>query len=115
MICYAGTSADRAQETLDVTLGEIDRLIRGGVRPEELDMMRAGLKSSLIMQQESTMGRSGSLASDWYYLGRVRPLEEVSAALDALSAESVSAFAATQALDGMTLVTLGPKALKIPD
>ena len=42
--------------------------------------MRAGLKSSLIMQQESSMSRSGSLASDWYYLGRVRSLDEISAA-----------------------------------
>ena len=36
------------------------------------------------------MSRSGSLASDWYFLGRVRPLEEISAALDALTPESVS-------------------------
>ncbi len=115
VVCYAGTSTERAQETLDVTLQEVDRLFRSGARAEELDMMRAGLKSSLIMQQESTMGRSGSLASDWYYLGRVRPLAEISAALDSLSAESVSEFAATQSLDEMTLVTLGPKPLKIPD
>ncbi len=47
--------------------------------------MRAGLKSSLIMQQESSMSRSGSLASDWFYLGRVRSLDEISAALDALT------------------------------
>src|SRR5205823_8401557 len=52
VLCYAGTSADRAQETLDVTLAEIARLARSGVEAEELDMMRAGLKSSLIMQQE---------------------------------------------------------------
>ena len=46
--------------------------------------MRAGLKSSLIMAQESSMSRSGSLASDWYFLGRVRPIEEIAAELDAL-------------------------------
>ena len=36
------------------------------------------------------MSRSGSLASDWFYLGRVRPLDEISAALDALTPESVA-------------------------
>ncbi len=77
-------------------------------------MMRAGLKSSLIMQQESTMGRSSSLASDWYYLGRIRPLEEISAKLDALTAKDVSEFAAKQAIADMTLVTLGPRALNVP-
>ena len=33
MLCYAGTSADRAQQTLDVMLAEIERLGRGGVAP----------------------------------------------------------------------------------
>ena len=115
VLCYAGTSADRAQETLDVTLAEIERLKASGVESEELDMMRAGLKSSVIMQQESTMSRSGSLASDWFYLRRVRSLEEISAALDALTPEGVSAFAARQTFDEMTVVTLGPKALAVPD
>ena len=94
ILCYAGTSAERAQQTLDVMLAEIDRLGREGVALDELDTMRAGLKSSLIMAQESSMSRSGSLATDWYFLGRVRPIAEISAELDALTAESVSEYAA---------------------
>jgi predicted Zn-dependent peptidase len=111
---YAGTSADRAQQTLDVRLAEIERLSREGVALEELEMMRAGLKSSLIMAQESSMSRSGALTSDWYFLGRVRPIEEIAAALDALTPEAVSAYAAglAQARD-LTILTLGPSALRI--
>jgi predicted Zn-dependent peptidase len=114
VVCYAGTSTDRAQETLDVTLAEIARLAASGVEAEELEMMRAGLKSSLIMQQESSMSRSSTLVSDWYYLGRVRPLDEIAAALDALTPATVSAFAARQAVDEMTILTLGPNALAVP-
>ncbi len=114
VVGYAGTSTDRAQETLDVTLSEIARLADTGVEAEELETMRAGLKSSLIMQQESSMGRSGSLASDWYHLGRVRPLAEVSAALDALTPEAVSDFAARQDVRDLTLLTLGPAPLRLP-
>jgi len=114
VLCYAGTSVERAQETLDVTSAEIDRLARGGVEPEELDTMRAGLKSSLIMQQESSMSRSGSLASDWFYLSRVRSLDEISAELDALTPESVGEYAAGQDLGAMTILTLGPNALVFP-
>jgi predicted Zn-dependent peptidase len=114
ILCYAGTSTDRAQQTLDVTLAEIERLSRSGIEAEELETMRAGLKSSLIMQQESSMSRSGSLASDWYFLGRVRSLDEISAALDALTTESVSAFAAAQDLSELTILTLGPNALNFP-
>jgi predicted Zn-dependent peptidase len=115
MLCYAGTSADRAQQTLDVMLAEIKRLGREGVAPDELDTMRAGLKSSLIMAQESSMSRSGSLASDWYFLGRLRPIEEIAAELDALTPEAVSEYAGHwQQLTDLTILTLGPTALNLP-
>ena len=113
VICYAGTAPERAQQTLDVTLEEIRRLAADGVDREELDMMRAGLKSALIMQQESSMSRSASLASDWYHLGRVRPVDEVAAALDALTPEEVGAFASEMDLDAMTILTLGPEPLQL--
>jgi predicted Zn-dependent peptidase len=115
VLCYAGTSTDRAQQTLDVTLEEIRRLGRDGVEAEELDTMRAGLKSSLIMQQESSMSRAGSLASDWFYLGRVRPIDEISRSLDALTPGSVGDFARENSTEGMTVLTLGPTALQLPE
>ncbi len=114
VVGYAGTSTDRAQETLDVTLAEIDRLGDLGVEVDELETMRAGLKSSLIMQQESSMSRSSSLASDWYHLGRVRSLDEISSALDALTPDAVSDFADRQNTRDMTVLTLGPTPLKLP-
>jgi predicted Zn-dependent peptidase len=114
VLCQAGTSTDRAQETLDVTLAEIARLGQAGVDAEELDTMRAGLKSSLIMQQESSMSRAGSLASDWFYLGRVRPIDEIAAALDALTPSTVGDFAARNGTGEMTILTLGPTALQLP-
>ncbi|WP_435011700.1 M16 family metallopeptidase [Tundrisphaera lichenicola] len=115
VLCYAGTSTDRAQETLDVTLQEIDRLSGRGIEAEELDTMRAGLKSSLIMQQESSMSRAGSLASDWFYLGRVRSLDEISNSLDSLTPASVDDFASQQKTEGMTILTLGPAPLKLSE
>ena len=98
-----------AQETLDVMLAEIERLGHGGVALEELETMRAGLKSSLIMAQESSMSRSGSLASDWFFLGRVRPIEEIAAALDALTPEGgLRLRRRLQEPGEMTILTLGP-------
>jgi predicted Zn-dependent peptidase len=115
MLCYAGTSTDRAQETLDVMLEEIERLGTSGVALDELETMRAGLKSSLIMAQESSMSRSASLASDWFFLGRVRPIGEIAAELDALSPEAVSDYAARFEKNGKpTILTLGPSALRLP-
>jgi predicted Zn-dependent peptidase len=115
MICHAGTSADRAQQTLDVMLTEIEQLGHVGVADDELETMRAGLKSSLIMAQESSMSRSAALAGDWYFLGRVRSLEEIAAALDALTSSSVSEYAAELARPReRTILTLGPNELTLP-
>jgi predicted Zn-dependent peptidase len=111
LICHAGTSTDRAEQTLEQMQVELERLAREGVDAEELDTMRAGLKTSLIMQQESSSSRASMLASDWYFLGRVRPLSEISRALDALTSRSVSDFCATLPLELTTLLTLGVKPL----
>ncbi len=112
VVCYAGTTNERAQETLDVTLGELKRL-QEGIEREEVDRVRAGLKSSLIMQEESTSSRAGSLASDWFYLGRVRSFDEIQSAIDALTPEAIVSHLRRCPPNDFTIVTLGPKALAV--
>ena len=113
VLCYAGTTAERAQETLDVTVGELLRL-RDGIQQNELDRLKARIKSSLIMQQESTSARSGALAREWYHLSRARTLDEVGALVDKLTAESISAFLRENPPRNLLVVTLGPQPLEVP-
>ncbi|MBX7166887.1 MAG: insulinase family protein [Pirellulales bacterium] len=113
VLCYAGTSAERAQETLDVLVGELVRL-KAGVLAHELDRLKARIKSGLVMQQESSSARSGAVARDWYHLGRVRSMDEVATRVDQLSCESISAYLAANPPQAFTIVTLGPKALEVP-
>lgn len=113
VMCYAGTTNDRAQETLDVTMDEILRL-KKGISDEEVDRVEAGLKSALIMQEESTSARAGALASDWYYLGRVRSLEEIQESIDDLTPRRIIDHLRRHPPRRFTLVTLGPKALRLP-
>ena len=112
VMCYAGTTAERAQETLDVTLGEIRRLAQG-VEPHELDRLKARVKSGLIMQQESSASRSASIAREWYHLGRVRPMEEIARLVDSLSCESLGRYLAANPPKDFTIVTLGPHPLEL--
>jgi predicted Zn-dependent peptidase len=114
VLCYAGTTNERAQETLDVTLAELRRL-QEGIEPEEVERIQAGLKSALIMQEESTSARAGTLASDWYYLGRVRSFDEIQTAIDALSPERIIRHLRRCPPRDFTIVTLGPKPLQIAD
>ena len=86
-----------------------------GIESVELDRLKARMKSSLIMAQESSLARSSAIARDWYFLGRVRTLEEVGDLVDALSAESIDAFLTEHPPRDFTVVTLGPACLEIPD
>jgi len=111
VFCYAGTSADRAQETLDVTLGELRRLAQG-IEESELDRLKARIKSALVMQQESSSARSGALARDWYHLGRARSLDELGALIDALTRRDINAYLAEHPPADFTVVTLGSRPLE---
>ena len=112
ILCYAGTTNERAQETLDVTLGELRRL-QDGIEPEEVERVKAGLKSALIMAEESTNARAATLASDWYFLGRVRSFDEMQATIDALTPEAIVAYLKRHPPRDFTVVTLGPKPLRL--
>jgi predicted Zn-dependent peptidase len=89
------------------------RTLKDGIEDEELDRVKVGLKAALIMRQESTSARAGSLTSDWYFLGRVRPLEELQAKINGLTVKSVLGYAERFPVKDVTLVTLGPKGLEM--
>ena len=112
VFCYAGSTNDRAQKTLDVTLQELKRL-QDGIETEEVERVQAGLKSALIMQEESTSARAGSLASDWYYLGRVRSFDEIQSAINDLTPSGITAHLRRFPPRDFTIVTLGPKKLDV--
>jgi predicted Zn-dependent peptidase len=113
VLAYAGTTAERAQETLDVTLAELQRL-SSGIERAELERCKAGAKSALIMQQESTASRASAMARDWLHRGRVVPLEEVHQRLDALSVADVNRYVQAHPADNVCVLTIGPAALEVP-
>ena len=106
--CYAGTTPEKAQETLDVIRQEFGRL-HEGITDCEMQRAKVGLKSSLIMQSESSSARAGGIASDHYLLGRVRSLEEIKQKLEDTSVESVLDFLGRNRFADYTVVTIGPK------
>lgn len=113
VFCYAGTTTERAQETLDVLIEQLCDL-QHGIRSDELMRLQARLKSALVMQQESSAARSGSMAADWYYLRRVQTLDEVCRIVDNLTCDSINAYLAEHPPSDFTIVTLGQKDLERP-
>jgi len=111
---YVASATHQAQEALDVLVRELRRLAEG-VADDEVDRVRVKLKSALVMQQESTASRAGAMASDWYYLARVRPLDEILAAVAGLTPAAILDHVARFPTRGLTYLTLGPAPLAFPE
>ncbi|MFM8415585.1 MAG: M16 family metallopeptidase [Planctomycetota bacterium] len=112
-VCYSGTTAARAQETLDVILAEIDRL-PGTIDADELERVKARVTAGLVMQQESTTSRVGTMARHWYHLGRVRTIEEDLARYDRLDVRMIEDWLASRPPRDLSVVSLGPEPLEVP-
>ena len=112
--CYAGTTPEKAQETLDVITAEFNRLAEG-VSEEEIKRAKVGLKSALILQSESSSSRAGAIGSDYYILRRVRSLNEIKDKIEQTSVDSILGFLRNNKFKDFTVVTIGPKEIKIKD
>jgi predicted Zn-dependent peptidase len=112
IMCYAGTTPDKAQETLDCIIGEFNRLSEG-ITPEEIATAKVGLKSRLILQSESSSSRAGGIGSDYYILGRVRSLDEIKDRIEQTTLDSVIGFLRSNKFKDFTVVTIGPKQVSI--
>lgn len=113
---YAGTTPERAQETLDVLIGELRRLRTpaGAIEAGEFERARTGLKSKLVLSGESSRARASALASDFDRIGRTRSLDELAARVDAVTLEQLNTYLQSTPLDlsKISLVTIGPAPLQ---
>jgi predicted Zn-dependent peptidase len=112
IMCYAGTTPEKGQETLDVIIGEFNRLSEG-IGEEEIERAKVGLKSSLILQSESSSSRAGGTGSDYYMRGRVRSLDEIKSKIEETSVDSVLGFLRNNKFKDFTVVTIGPKQVTV--
>jgi predicted Zn-dependent peptidase len=110
--CYAGTTPDKAQETLDVVIQQFDKL-GDGISEEEIQRAKVRLESSLILSSESSSSRASAIASDHYLLGRVRSLDEIKNKIEATSVDSVLRFLQNNRFKNFTVVTVGPKQVTV--
>ncbi len=112
VLSYAGTTVPRAQETFDVLTAELRRLSEG-VNEAEFGRALVGMKSGLVMQGESTRARANAIVHDQINYGRPRTLEELAALVDSVTLEKLNVFVAEHKPGELTVVTIGPEALKV--
>jgi predicted Zn-dependent peptidase len=90
---YAGTSADKVEKLLRLTLGEFRRLKDEAVSTAELKRAKDQLKSNIVLGLESSSSRMANLARQQMYYGRFFGVDEITREIEAVTPELVQEIA----------------------
>ncbi|HET7151844.1 MAG TPA: pitrilysin family protein [Candidatus Acidoferrum sp.] len=109
MTVYAGTATDTIGQVIDLTIKEFRSLKESPVTEEELRRSKNHLKGSLMLSLESTSSRMSNLARQELYFGRFFSLDEILAAIEAVTAEELQSLARRYFhTDQIAVTVLGP-------
>jgi predicted Zn-dependent peptidase len=90
---YAGTSAGKALEVVNLILAEFRNLKETPLGDEELTRAKDQLKGNILMGLESSHSRMANLARQELYFQQFFTVEEITARIDAVEAAQVQAMA----------------------
>jgi predicted Zn-dependent peptidase len=105
---YAGTSIDKTERLLRLTLDELSRLKEETVSEGELKRAKDQLKSNIVLGLESSSSRMANLARQQMYFGRFFGVDEITTEIEAVTPADVQGIA--QSLfrpEAMALTLLG--------
>jgi predicted Zn-dependent peptidase len=93
LLVYAGTSAGKALEVVDLILAEFRNLKETPLTQEELTRAKDQLKGNILMGLESSSSRMANLARQEMYFHNFFTVDEVIARIEEVEAAQVQAMA----------------------
>jgi predicted Zn-dependent peptidase len=90
---YAGTSAGKALEVVDLIMAELRKLKETPLADEELKRAKDQLKGNLLLGLESSTSRMANLARQEMYFHQFFTVDELIARVDQVDAAQVQAMA----------------------
>jgi predicted Zn-dependent peptidase len=111
---HAGTTPERAEETIRVCVEQLSE-IRNGITKDEFLRTIQRLKSRTVMRGESTSARTNTLWGDHYAIGQTKSLADRLQELNDVSHENVNEWLKNRDFGELTLVYLGPDEISIED
>jgi predicted Zn-dependent peptidase len=103
---YAGTSAGKALEVVDLILAEFRNLKQTPLTQEELTRAKDQLKGNLLLGLESSSARMANLARSEMYFHQFFTVDEIISRVDEVDAAQVQAMAQRLFQPGQIAVTL---------
>lgn len=106
---YAGTTPEQGHECLQVIIDELRKLRLDGITPDELTRAKIQLKSENVMRSEGSGARMGANTRSWWYERKIRTIQEVKEAIDAVTEEQVlNVLRRFPLLNPLTIAAIGP-------
>ncbi len=111
MRIYAGTTPEQGHECLQVIVDQLRILEQEGITDDEMDRAKVQLKSENVMRSEGSGARMGAISRSWWFERKVRTIQEVKQAIDAVTQEQVlQVLRRFSPLNPLTVAAIGPLA-----
>lgn len=112
---YEAVAPENCERALALTWEEVRRICREPVKAEELECARQQVKGSMLMAFESTYARMSHMAKGLLFKGRVMPVDEIIADIDAVTIDGLMDYAAGHMTrETCAMLVLGPTGLNLP-
>ncbi|HZO72914.1 MAG TPA: pitrilysin family protein [Ktedonobacteraceae bacterium] len=109
MRVYAGTTPEQAHECMEVIVNELRKLEQEGITADELERAKVQLKSEHVMRSEGSASRMGAIARSWWYERKVKTIQEMKEAIDAVTQEQIlNVLHRFSPLNPLTVAAIGP-------
>lgn len=96
---YAAFNPAQAEEVIENTFKELDTFLVKGITEEELNRIKAQMKSNLIIGYENMNNRMSNYGKSKLMLGKVKTQEEIVEGIDDVTVEAVMAMAESMFYD----------------
>ncbi|MCC6145358.1 MAG: insulinase family protein [Candidatus Hydrogenedentes bacterium] len=106
---YAAIAPQNLDRTIELTCAELRRMREEIVDADELQSNKEQIKGNLLMALENTFTRMSRMAKSMMYYGRLVPIDEIIARIEAVTAEDVQETATRiYQPDTTSLLVYGP-------
>ncbi len=105
---YAGCMPAKADEVLSICQDEIAKVISGGLTDDELSRGKGQLRGSIVLGLEDPSSRMSRLGKAELVYPRLEPVEEILAAIGAVTHDDVREVAAAVLAQPKALAVVGP-------
>ncbi len=105
---YAGCLPAKADEVLSICRDEIAKVISGGLTDDELDRGKGQLRGSIVLGLEDPSSRMSRLGKSELVYPRLEPVDEILAAIGAVTHDDVREVAASVLAQPKALAVVGP-------